>query len=188
MKNTKQELLEVVNKDDIVIGLETRQTIHENGLLHREIHVWFITPNREIIFQHRAKDKDTYPDKLDATIGGHVEPGMSYEETALKEAEEETGIKINPSNLKLVKKIFKKSFDEVTKRTNNTIRSQYIYLFDGKIEDLRIEPDKALGFEAWKIDSLYNLNEEDKHKFIPMILSKEFLDLFEEGQKLLGLK
>ena len=184
----KEELLEIVSKDNIVIGLETRKVIHEKGLLHREIHVWFMTPNREIVFQHRAKDKDTYPDKLDATIGGHVEPGMSYEETALKEAEEETGIKINPSNLKLVKKMFNKSFDEVTKRTNNTVRSQYVYLFDGKIEDLRIEPDKALGFEAWKIDSLYNLNEEDKHKFIPMILSKEFFDLFEESQKLLGLK
>lgn len=184
----KEELLEVVNKDDIVIGLETRKTIHEKGLLHREIHVWFMTPNKEIIFQHRAKDKDTYPDKLDATVGGHIEPEMSYEETALKEAEEETGIKINPSDLKLVKKMFKKSFDEATGRTNNTIRSQFVYLFTGKAEVLHVESGKALGFDAWKIDSLHNLNEEDKHKFIPMILSKEFLDLFEEGQKLLGLK
>ena len=65
----KEELLEIVSKDNIVIGLETRKVIHEKGLLHREIHVWFITPDRKIIFQHRAKDKDTYPDKLDATIG-----------------------------------------------------------------------------------------------------------------------
>src|SRR3990167_8797159 len=130
-------ILNIVDENDEIVGKSTREEIHQKGLLHREIHIWFITPKGEIVFQHRAKDKDTYPDKLDATIGGHVEPGMSYEETALKEAEEETGIKINPSNLKLVKKIFKKSFDEVTKRTNNTIRSQYIYLFDGKIEDLR---------------------------------------------------
>ncbi|MBI4158495.1 MAG: NUDIX domain-containing protein [Candidatus Yanofskybacteria bacterium] len=145
-------------------------------------------PEQRDYFSASCERQGYISDKLDATIGGHVEPGASYDETALKEAEEETGIKINPSNLRLVKKMFKKSFDEVTKRTNNTIRSQYVYLFDGKIEDLRIEPDKALGFEAWKIDSLHNLNEEDKHKFIPMILSKEFLDLFEEGQKLLGLK
>lgn len=180
--------LEVVNENDEVVGLESRTTIHQNGLLHREIHIWFITPNRDIIFQHRAKDKDTYPDKLDATVGGHVEPGMSYEETAIKEAEEETGIIINPVKLKLIKKMLKQSFDETTGLTNNTIRSQYVYLFAGEITDLRIEDGKAIGFEAWEIDSLHTLSEVDKARFVPMILSKEFLDLFAEGQKILGLK
>jgi isopentenyldiphosphate isomerase len=184
----KEEQLEIVNENDEVIGLESRKTIHQKGLLHREIHIWFMTPAREILFQHRAKDKDTYPDKLDATVGGHVEPGMSYEATALKEGEEETGIKLDLSKLKLVKKMRKESFDEATGLTNNTIRSQYVYLFDGSIDDLQVEDGKAIGFEAWKIDSLPTLSNEDKSRFIPMILSKEFLDLFDEGQKLLGLK
>ena len=184
----KEEQLEVVNENDEVIGLESRKAIHQKGLLHREIHIWFMTPAREIIFQHRAKDKDTYPDKLDATVGGHVESGMSYEATALKEADEETGVTIDPSKLKLVKKMRKESFDEATGLTNNTIRSQYVYLFDGNINDLKVEEGKAIGFEAWKIDSLATLSNEDRNRFIPMILSKEFLDLFDEGQKLLRLK
>ncbi len=188
LHNMKEEQLEIINENDEVVGLESRKTIHQKGFLHREIHIWFMTPRREIIFQHRAKDKDTYPDKLDATVGGHVEPGMPYEETAFKEAEEETGISLDPSKLKLVKKMRQKSFDEATSLTNNTIRSQYAYLFDGNISDLQVEEGKAIGFEAWKIDSLATLSNEDKNRFIPMILSKEFLDLFEEGQKLLGLK
>lgn len=154
-----EEYLEIVNENDEIIGKETRKKVHQDGLLHREIHIWFITPNRDIIFQHRAKDKDTYPDKLDATVGGHVDPGMSYDETAFKECEEETGIKPDTSKLKLVKKIFKKSFDEVTRLTNNTIRSQYVYLFDGNISDLKVEQGKAIGFEAWNIDSLPNLSQ-----------------------------
>jgi len=162
----KEEQLEVINEDDEVIGLESRETIHQKGLLHREIHVWFITPNREIIFQHRAKNKDTYPDKLDATVGGHVEPGVSYEETAVKECEEETGVKLDLLNLRLV----------------------YVYLFDDNISDLRVEEGKAIGFEAWRIDSLPSLSKQDQERFIPMILSKEFLDLFEEGQKILDMK
>ena len=89
------EMLEVIEENDNVVGLETRVKIHQDGLLHREIHIWFLTPKAEIIFQHRAKDKDTYPDKLDATVGGHVEPKMSYEETAVKECKEETGIDID---------------------------------------------------------------------------------------------
>lgn len=182
------ELLEVVNEEDEFIKLETRKKIHQEGLLHREIHIWFMTPNRKIIFQHRAKDKDTYPDKLDATVGGHVDPGMSYEETALKEAAEETGIVPTNDNLKFVKKMYKKSFDEATGLTNNTIRSQYVYLFEGDIADLQIENGKAIGFEAWDIDSLPNLSESDKQKFIPLILAKDMLDLFKEGEKVLKLK
>jgi isopentenyldiphosphate isomerase len=179
------EMLEVIDENDNVVGLETRAKIHQDGLLHREIHIWFLTPNEEIIFQHRSKDKDTYPDKLDATVGGHVEPKMSYEETAIKECKEETGIDINLNKLLLLTKMRNKSFDEVTKLTNNTIRSQYAYLYEGPISDLQVEEGKAEGFEAWKINDLPNLSEEDKSKFIPHILGENMLELFNRAKELL---
>ena len=59
--------------------------MHKKGLLHPEIHVWFYTPDKEIIFQHRAKNKDTYPDLLDATVGGHVDIGEYVDKAALRE-------------------------------------------------------------------------------------------------------
>lgn len=178
----KTELLEIINENDEVIGLESRQVVHQKGLLHREIHIWFLTPSGEIIFQHRAKDKDTYPDKLDATVGGHVDPKMSYEETAVKECKEETGLDINLDKLLFLRKMRKKSFDEVTKLTNNTIRSQYAYLYEGPISDLQVEEGKAEGFEAWKIDDLPNLSENDKSKFIGLILKEDMLELFNEAK------
>ena len=181
------EILEVIDEDDNVVGLETRQKIHQDGLLHREIHIWFFTPQGEIIFQHRAKDKDTYPDKLDATVGGHVEPGMSYQETAIKECKEETGIKIDLSKLLFLTKMRKKSFDEVTKLTNNTIRSQYAYLYDGATSDLQVEDGKANGFEVWKIDDLSNLSDTDKDKFIGLILREDMIDMFNMARKLLSI-
>ncbi len=177
------EMLEVVDENDNVVGLETRAKVHQDGLLHREIHIWFLTPKGEIIFQHRAKDKDTYPDKLDATVGGHVEPKMSYEETAIKECKEETGIDIDLSKLLFLRKMRKKSFDEVTKLTNNTIRSQYAYLYNGPISELQVEEGKAEGFEAWKIDDLPNLSEVDKSKFIGLILADDMLELFKIARR-----
>jgi isopentenyldiphosphate isomerase len=93
-----KNFLEVVNENDEVVGTESRESIHQKGLFHREVHVLFYTPKGEIIFQHRAKDKDMYPDLLDATVGGHVEIGDSYEATAIKEAAEETGIRVNQEN------------------------------------------------------------------------------------------
>lgn len=169
-----KENLNIVNDDDVVIGIEDRKTIHEKGLLHREVHVHFVTPNNEIIFQHRAKDKDTFPDLLDATVGGHVEIGDSYEESAIKETLEETGVSIEASDLIPVVKVHQNFKDEVTGKINYAFQQEYIYLYTGKIEDLKIEDGKGLGFEAWSVEKLSNLSDTEKLKFISYLY--EFVD------------
>ena len=87
--------LEVVDKNDKIIGKYSREKIHKNGLLHREIHVWVFNINNDILFQKRADGKDTYPGLWDVAAGGHVEIGDDYETTAIKELEEETGLKVD---------------------------------------------------------------------------------------------
>ncbi|MFZ2149648.1 MAG: NUDIX domain-containing protein [Minisyncoccia bacterium] len=178
----KLELLEVVDGNDSIIGLEDRKKIHRDGLLHREIHIFFITPKGEIIFQHRAKNKDTFPDKLDATVAGHVEPNASYEETAVKETKEETGLDIKPKSLILLEKMNLREVDETTGLINNTIRVQYAYLYKGSVGDLIVEKGKAIGFEPWKIESLFTLSNEDKSKFKPIVISDKFLSLFRKAK------
>lgn len=190
MQNEKEEtkeLLEVVDENDVVIGLEDRNKIHEEGLLHREIHIWFFTPEKEIIFQHRAKDKDTYPDLLDATVGGHVEPGDSYEQTAIKESLEETGLELKEEDFIFLKKMNKKVYDNVTNKINNTLRVQYAYLHKGGIEDLQIEEGKAIAFVKIPLDKILNLTEEEKKKSIPSIIEKDFLEMYTEAVKKLNL-
>ncbi|EKD96007.1 MAG: Dimethyladenosine transferase, partial [uncultured bacterium] len=91
-------ILDIVDENENIIGEDSRENIHKKGLLHREIHVWFYTPKDEIIFQLRGKDKVTRPDLLDATVGGHVELGDSYEDTAIKEVYEETGVKLTSTD------------------------------------------------------------------------------------------
>ncbi len=164
------ELLNIVNGEDKIIGTGSRSEIHQRGLRHREIHVCFITPNKEIIFQHRAKDKDTFPDLLDITVGGHVEIGQSYEETALKETEEETGLKLKIDDLISISKVKREAKDEQTGKINKVFNSRYVYIYRGKIEDLKVELRKAIGFEAWPIDKLLNLNDADRKRFIPYAL------------------
>ncbi|HRZ30338.1 MAG TPA: NUDIX domain-containing protein [Candidatus Paceibacterota bacterium] len=170
-----EDKLNIINENDEVIGEATRGEIHRNGLRHREIHVWFITPNKELILQHRAKDKDTYPDLLDATVGGHVEIGDSYKATAIKEVEEETGVLINPQDMKFLRKYAKRSEDKSTGMINNTIRTQFVYVFEGSISDLKIEEGKSLGFEAWPVDKLLSLTDEEKKKFCPGVVSQDLL-------------
>ncbi len=177
------EILEIVNEKDEVIGTESREKIHQRGLLHREVHVWFITPNREIIFQHRAKTKDTYPDLLDSTVGGHVGLGMSYEETAIKECKEETGVNLSKGDIITLKKIKMRAEDQTTGKINYAFKTEFIYLYKGKIEGLKTEKNQAQGFEAWSIKKLFHLSDEEKKRFIPGVLSHEFLELYKKMDK-----
>ncbi len=184
-----EETLEVVNEQGEVIGLDTRANIHKLGLLHKEIHVYFYTPEKELIFQHRAKDKDTYPDMLEATVGGHVEPGVSFEETALKETFEETGVTIDPNDLVLLETFQNKaSMDVRTGTINNSYRREYAYLFTGKFEDLKVEEGKSQGFEKWSTQKVFNLTEEEKKRFIPTHVSQKYMDLYRKGLEKLNLE
>lgn len=177
--------LNIVDEQGNIIGEETRENIHNQGLLHREIHVWFYTSKSEIIFQHREKNKDTYPDSLDATVGGHVEIGSDYKSTARQELEEETGIKAEKNNLAFIQMVRSKTFDTATNKTNNVVRAIYAYPYKGKIDNLKIEKGKAIGFESWSLEKLFNISDEDKKRFIPLIFEKDNLKIFAKIQKLI---
>lgn len=181
-KDGKQ--LEVVDETGQPVRVADRSEIHRGGLLHREVHVWLYTPKSEIIFQHRAKDKDTYPDLLDATVGGHVEIGMGWEDSAVKELEEETGLNVSEDQLTFITEIRSKAHDPVTDMTNNALRRVYAHPYDGSITELKIEAGKSLGFEAWLIKDLFNMSKQDAKRFIPSMLAPGTLEIFRKIQSL----
>ncbi|MGI6611972.1 MAG: NUDIX hydrolase [Candidatus Nanosyncoccaceae bacterium] len=180
-----KRILNIVDEQGNIIDEETREKIHTDGLLHREVHVWLYTPRGEIIFQHRGKNKDTYPDLLDASVGGHVEVGFDFEETALKELFEETGIKAKVDDLTLIQIKPHKSFDTTTNKINNVLRASYAYCYDGKIENLKTEDSEALGFETWSFEALQNISDKDKRRFITSVFKPAITEILAKIQKII---
>jgi len=174
-------MLNVVDREGRIIGKDTRENIHKKGLLHREVHVWFYTPKGEIIFQLRGKCKDTFPNLLDATVGGHVELNSDFLDTALKEMLEETGVKAEKSNLRLITTLHKQAKDPATGKSNNVIRAIYAYQFEGGLESLKMEEGEAQRFEKWSIeDLLMGLDDTDKKRFIASMLEKDYLEIYKK--------
>jgi len=167
--NNMEEFLNIVNENDEIIGQETRKNIHRQGLLHREIHVYFITPNKEIIFQRRVKNKDTFPNLLDATVGGHVDLNESYESAVVREVEEETGLVVDIRDLKFINKVRVHSSDEATGKINNAFQDEFYYLYSGDMAALRVEEGASAGFEVWPLAKLLTAAENDQQRFIPYI-------------------
>jgi isopentenyl-diphosphate delta-isomerase len=183
MKNNK---FEVVDENDEVIGLEEKEIIRKKGLLLRITLVWFFTPKGEIILQHRSPNKDIHPDKLDATVGGKVEPGHSYEETAILETAEEAGVIIRKEELIQLFKIKRNVFDEARGINDRNFTMHFAYCYKGDIKDLKIEEGKSLGFEVWSVDKILSLPEEQKKFFINDLVEEPNLtNIFKEIKKLI---
>jgi isopentenyldiphosphate isomerase len=179
-------VLNVVDEAGNIIGQNSRENIHKKGLLHREVHVWFYTPKGEIIFQLRGKNKDTFPNLLDATVGGHVELDSDYVDTALKEMFEETGIRSNKKRLHLITTLRKRAEDPTTGMINNVIRAIYAYEYKGEDKGLEVEGGASQGFEAWSIEKLLTgLNNDERKRFIPSMLEEEYLQIYRKIKEFL---
>lgn len=90
--STDSEILEIVDADDNVVGLATRAEIHRKNLMHRAVHLFVFNGEGRIYVQRRSATKDRHPRKLDSSAAGHVDPGESYETTAIRELKEELGV------------------------------------------------------------------------------------------------
>lgn len=93
------EYLDVVNQNDQVIGCETREKVHRAYLIHRGVHILVVNDSGCVLVQRRAESLDYYPGYLDASAGGQVASGESYEQAAGRELKEEIGCHDGPLTL-----------------------------------------------------------------------------------------
>lgn len=81
-----------VTPDDIVIGPVGRNRAHTEGLCHRSGVIFLVRSDGMVLLQRRSHLKKIFPNRLDSSCSFHVVFGESYEEAAVRELGEETGI------------------------------------------------------------------------------------------------
>lgn len=86
------EILEIVDANDEVMGTARRGDIHAQGLLHRAAHVLVFDHKGRLYLQKRSMNKDTHPGKWTTSASGHVDPGEDYLSAAKRELDEELGL------------------------------------------------------------------------------------------------
>jgi isopentenyl-diphosphate delta-isomerase len=85
------ELFDVVDGDDQVIGQAPRREVHARNLLHRATHVLVHDATGQLFLQRRSMSKDTFPGCWDSSCSGHVDAGEDYLAAAWRELGEELG-------------------------------------------------------------------------------------------------
>ncbi|TAL37906.1 MAG: hypothetical protein EPN93_05395 [Spirochaetes bacterium] len=127
-----------------------RKTAHRTGIPHEGVHMWIVRTTAggpDILFQHRARTKELYPDCLDITVGGHVIFGQN-ENKIQKESWEEVGIR--PPDDELVDLgyyryeeradgLFHREFQRVYLLHDNRTLDGYVFR-DGEVEGIFAVP------------------------------------------------
>ncbi len=91
----REEIFDVVNERDEVIGQKLRREVHRLGLKHRAVHVLVFNSRGEIFLQKRSMNKDTFPGAWDSSSSGHLDSGENYDTCAIREVSEELGVKLD---------------------------------------------------------------------------------------------
>ena len=97
------EYLDIVDAKGCPTGQIVERTVaHAQGLWHRTSHVWLLRRHEgrlQVLLQLRSLTKDSFPGCYDISSAGHIPAGVGFVESALRELEEELGVKAFPSQL-----------------------------------------------------------------------------------------
>ena len=98
-----EEIFDVVNERDEVIGRQPRGEVHRLGLMHRAVHVLVFNAAGQVFLQKRSMKKDRQPGLWDSSSSGHVDSGEDYDACAVRELREEIGLELAKVPLRLFK-------------------------------------------------------------------------------------
>ncbi|NUP36637.1 MAG: NUDIX domain-containing protein [Streptomyces sp.] len=113
MTSPADEILDIVDENDQVIGQSPRGEAYAKGLRHRCVFIQARDAEDRLFVHRRTPTKLVFPSLYDMWVGGVVGAGESYEDAALREAEEELGV----SGLPSPRFLFKFLYDDGAGRT-----------------------------------------------------------------------
>ncbi len=156
------EYFDIRNPDGTITGeIKERSLVHRDGDLHGTVHIFIVRKNdqgeRELLLQKRSATKDAFPGCYDISAAGHVSAGQDYMEAALRELEEELGIKATEEELRFIGYHEGRAEEVFYGKPFRNHEISAVYLYEKKIEaeelilqEEEVESVKWMSLEACK--------------------------------------
>lgn len=132
------EMFDIVDENGEPTGAVcTRTAAHSEGHRHRTSHIWVTRQENgitQVLLQKRAANKDSFPGRYDTSSAGHIQAGDEPLDSALRELEEELGIRAKAENLKPIgtfRIAYEKEFYGKLFRDSEVA---FVYLYDGPVD------------------------------------------------------
>ncbi len=87
-----EEMVDLVDEGDRVVGVAPRSEVRSRNLLHREVAAICRNAAGAIYVHRRTETKDVFPSMHDMWVAGVVSSGETYAEAVRRELREELGI------------------------------------------------------------------------------------------------
>jgi 16S rRNA (adenine1518-N6/adenine1519-N6)-dimethyltransferase len=149
-------MLDVVDEDNLVIGTESRSSVHQRGLRHRGVHVFLFTKHGMLLVQHRSAHREASPSTLDCSVSEHVQAGEDYLHAAVRGMREELGLEgISLSLLAC----FSMTYGEKDHKISQ--------LYEGRVqpESVRYDPKEVAAIAYYRLEELLEKLRTGEDKF-----------------------
>ena len=153
-----QELLDVVDEKNNVIGQDTKENKFRKGLITRNVAILILDENKKLLITKRSPHKKTFPNRYDLAACGNVKSGETYEEAAKREVKEELGIEID---LKLLDTTYNKFKHE------NMILKYFTGVFLGYFSGEVNLNEELVEIDKFSIKEVEEKIKENKNQFTP---------------------
>ena len=168
------ELIDILDNQGNLTGRHCLKSIaHKEGLNHATVHIWFYTPEGNILLQQRAATKKIYPLLWDVSVAGHVNSGESLLTAAIREVKEEIGITIGEDDLKKIGVM--KSFQSYKSGIiDNEFHTIFISKLNDDIENLSPQKEEVEALKTVSISLFKKLLENSENNSHFVTSNKEY--------------
>jgi len=167
------ELLDIVDENDQVIGQKSRSEVYLEGLKNfRVVNAFLENSHGELLILRRSSEQKVFPLSLDMSMGGHVSSGETYEEALKRELREELNLDLDKISCRFLGYLtphkdgvsaFTKIYSIQTDETPNYNRDDFIESFWLKPQDIiaRIENGEPAKDDLSKVIRILYLKKQN---------------------------
>ncbi|MEK7187714.1 MAG: NUDIX domain-containing protein [Patescibacteria group bacterium] len=139
-----EEYVDVLDEAGNLTGQKKlKSEVHRDGDWHRSIHLWIINSKRELLIQRRAAQKENHPNMWDIPSAGHISAGEDPITAALRETEEELGLKLETSEIEHLFTVAQTGVTNNGTFINNEFNDVYMVQKDIDISQLSLQEEEV---------------------------------------------
>jgi len=161
-----EEILDIFNEDGSWRGTAPRTQVHQNGYWHKTAQVWLLNEFDELLLQLRSDLKDCFPSLWDISSAGHIPAGEKPINSAVRELEEELGVKCSESDLLHLFTMSEPFVDAFSGSLDNEISLVYL-LRVKKDTDFILQEEEVSAIRWLPYKSLVREYSENAASFVP---------------------
>lgn len=160
-----EELFDVVDENDCVIGVRTRSDVHRLKLLHRAAHIFLFRSDGRMLIHLRTETKEEFPSVWTSSASGHLSSGEGYLHSAERELQEELGI---TAPLSFITKVA--ACPETSLEFTELYRAE-------SDDELHVDPNEIADIRWLSVNEIRTMLESAPDDFSPAfrVLFKQFL-------------